>query len=460
MNKKITFSHREPIGSSTYPMPNDPLDKTKILNILNSREAWNTTSSVYIHIPFCDQICSFCAFNKFVSSEDVKEDYVKALLVEMEMYARLAWTQSISIPAVYIGGGTPNSLSADQLDRILSFLVGNFPLTDDCQITCEGTPMNFTEDRIAVLKKNGVFRVSAGIQTFNRDIRIEHLHMREGKEELLEYIDRIARNFNSFNLDMIFNLPNQTDEIWNDDLETVLATPAKHLTIYPLVLLEKTMFYSDYVKKHKHQPPSEEREIELFKKTLARVAKTKFHEGRYTVRDWAHPGYECKYIHSNSSCNHVLAMGAGAHGFIGGFTYKNEKIIKKYISSIVDGKFLPIEMQRFCSREELMQRFMVMGLRLLGLDLKRFEILFGSKCEDIFGTKLVDMVESGYITISNSIVNYTPQGEIWANNVRTYFEGAKGSVVGYSDTASIGESGKDHYGSISRVKATDAEVVK
>jgi len=438
-------------------MPNAQVDFEETIKRLGRVSDWNKNSTIYIHIPFCDQLCSFCGFNKYLSPEDVKEDYVQALIKEMEKYASQLWVQSLLIPAVYIGGGTPNSLTANQMDRILKVLREKFNLAKDCQITCEGTPMNFTEDRIEVLKNNGVERVSAGIQTFNKDIREEHLHMRQGKEELLQYIERIAKHFDNFNLDLIYNLPNQTDEIWDDDLNTILSTKVKHLTIYPLVLLEKTMFYSDYVKKNKHPPPDQDREIYLYHKTLKRLQDTLFTKGRYTVRDWAHPGYECSYIRWNANCCNVLAFGAGAHGFICDYTYRNEKIIKKYIDKINEN-VLPLEAQKFCTRQELMERFTVMGLRLLNLDINLFEELFGEKWMTYFGEKAEDMIYSGFIKIDNNIINYTPTGCAWENNVRTYFEGEKGVVVGYTDTAGIGQSGKDHYSKISRVKATDAEI--
>lgn len=457
MAQTITFSTREPIGSSTYPMPDGAVDLEKTLQILTNPLSWNKISTLYIHIPFCDQLCSFCGFNKYLSPEDVKEDYVVALIEEMRMYSQFRWVQDLQIPAVYLGGGTPNSLSAQQMDRILSCLRDFFPLTADCQITCEGTPMNFTEDRIAVLKKNGVTRVSAGIQTFNREIRLEHLHMREGKEELLNYIKRIETHFENFNLDMIYNLPNQTEEIWKDDLETVLSTNVKHLTIYPLVLLENTMFYSDYVKKNKYPPPDQDNEIHLFDITLKRLRETPFTKGRYTVRDWAYPGHACRYIQLNANSSHVLALGAGAHGFIGGYTYKNAKIIKKYIEKI-NSKQLPYDGQTFCSRTEIMERFMVMGLRLLELNLNRFEEFFGEDWRPHFSEKIQDMIISGFVKVEDGRINYTSTGDVWSNNVRSYFESKRGHTVGYTDTLGIGETGKDHYSKISRVKATDAEV--
>lgn len=456
MKKKVSFTQREPIGSSTYPMPNkEPNFDFINAKLKDSCLEKNRVSTLYVHIPFCDQLCSFCGFNKFLSPEEQKEQYVVNLIEEMRMYANTTYVQTLDIQAIYLGGGTPNSLSCNQLERILNFLTSNFPLSNGCEITCEGTPTNL--DRIFVLKYYGCNRISVGIQTFNKEIRQEHLRMGQGKEELLQSIETIQGNFDTFNLDLIYNLPNQTDEIWHDDIETVLKTKATHLTLYPLVLLEKTPFYSDFVKKEKYPAPNQAREIDLFNWSIDRLDKTEF-KHRYSVRDWAKKGNHCRYVHLNAEDNQVLAFGAGAHGYLAGTTYRTHRMLKNYSSEIVDKKRFPLEGQRICTDNELMQRYVVMGLRLLKRDMRPFEQKFGINWKEVFAEKAEVMQNSGYITINGDMIEFTREGNIWANNVRTYFEEEKGLSVGYTDTVSIGSSGRDHYSSISRIKvAADAE---
>ncbi len=452
---RIQFTHREPIGSSTYPMPDETLDQIATTGALERPLAWAPTT-LYLHIPFCDQICSFCGFNKFVSSEEIKARYVTALKQEIAHYADTVAARSAKFEAVYLGGGTPNALSAEQLAEVLTALRESFDVDPSCEITCEGTPMNFDDERNDALLAGGVTRVSAGIQTYDRAIRLQQLHMRQGKEELLGYVETIANAFANFNLDLIFNLPGQTDEIWHDDLETAIASPATHLTIYPLVLLEQTIFYTDYVRKGLHLAPSQSREIDLFEWTQDRLASAPFGAGRYTVRDWARPGHACRYIQANAECANVLALGAGAHGFFGGYTYRNKKAIARYVDDCNAG-ILPVAGQRFLTSSELMERFTVMGLRQTTLDVSPFDRRFGIEWTSVFGEKLDALVRDGYVVVHGSKISYTPLGLVWANNIRSYFETRRGASVGYSDTASIGKSGKDHYSEISRVKATDAE---
>lgn len=424
----------------------------RTLELLNKPWTGNLKSTLYIHIPFCDQVCSFCGFNKSVSPEDLKAQYVDALIAEMHLYSKLANVQSMQVGAVYLGGGTPNSLSAEQLDRILSNLHKLFPLDKDVEITCEGVIQNFTPERIAALKKNGVERVSAGIQTFDGPIRAEHLHMRLDKQDLLDGIANLKANFNNFNLDFIYNLPNQTDEIWAEDVELALKSGATHLTFYPLVLLENTAFYSDYVKTKKHEAPDQDREIKMFEYTLSKIRNSPY-TNQYSVRDWALPGFDCRYIRMNAESNNIIALGAGAHGYLGGMTYKTIRNTKQYINTVLEKKQLPLEGQKFSTNDELMQRYMVMGLRLKHLNMKPFKERFGVSFSDVYADKMEAMVHSGYIKVKGHELEFTHQGDIWANNVRTYFEGVKASKVGYTDTTSIGEDGKTHYAKITRIKA-------
>ncbi|TPW27348.1 coproporphyrinogen III oxidase family protein [Martelella alba] len=449
----ISFKHREPIGSSTFPMPGDAVDIQEIDRRLASPAGRFNDATIYLHIPFCDQICSFCGFNKAVSNETTKERYVNALIREIALQAQSAYVQSLRFGAVYLGGGTPNALSAGQLGRILEALHNHLHFDDGIEITCEGIIQNFTRERIDVLKAHGVNRVSAGIQTFDRAIREAHLHMRDGREELLEGIATLRNNFSNFNLDFIYNLPNQTDAIWEEDVHQALTSGATHLTLYPLVLLEKTIFYSDYVKNGKYASPEETREIAMYRAALNQIADSPF-RNRYSVRDFALPGRDCRYIRMNAESNHILALGAGAHGYLAGFTYRIIRSTQHYMEHVEQNGTIPFDAMRLASTDEQMRRYAVMGLRMRNLDLAPFEARFGRAFFDVFAREIEDLSEGGYLIAGDGRLNFTEKGDVWANNVRTHFEGKASTSVGYTDTTSIGQDGKTHYSAISRIKAS------
>jgi oxygen-independent coproporphyrinogen III oxidase len=451
--KTLHFSHREPIGSSTYPPPNAAVDWKEVSARLARACDGFPGSTVYVHIPFCDQICSFCGFNKAVSNEATKERYTKALVREIERYGHTRFVASLKIGAVYLGGGTPNALNADQLSRILKALRQNLPIADYAEITSEGIVQNFDFERCQALREGGVNRISAGIQTVNRSIREAHLHMRNGREELREGVEKMKSNFDNVNLDFIYNLPRQTDEIWAEDVRFALSSGAQHLTFYPLVLLENTIFYADYVKNKKYDDPDESREIDMYRYTLGEIGRSPY-TNRYSVRDWALPGYDCRYIRMNAESNHILALGAGAHGYLAGFTYRTIRSTVNYLEFIEQQSGLPLDGIKIASESERMQRYAVMGLRMRNLDLAPFEKRFGNRFLDVFEKQVGEMIDRGYLVENAGRLNFTDKGDIWANNVRTHFEGRVGRTVGYTDTASIGEDGKTHYSKITRIKAS------
>jgi oxygen-independent coproporphyrinogen-3 oxidase len=232
-----------------------------------------------------------------------------------------------------------------------------------------------------------------------------------------------------------------------------MASGSKHLTVYPLVLLENTIFYSDYVKNGRYEAPDQTRELELFNWSLEAIGDSSY-TNNYSVRDWAKSGYECRYIKLNAECSQIIALGAGAHGYLVGQTYRNIRATHQYISSLLDSDRLPLEAQRFCTPEEEMQRYMVMGLRLNVLDIEPFKMRFGRSLDDVFGDEVNILVQSGYLERRGNELHHTHEGLVWANNLRTYFERSKAKTVGYTDTTGIGETGKDHYSRITRIKAS------
>lgn len=450
MHKQITYDIREPIGSSTYPKPDRKEDVPLFLTRLNlpSEEKLRDKSTLYIHIPFCDQICSFCGFNKYKSTDDKKEHYLKALHEEIKRYASTPYVQSLRFKAVYIGGGTPTSLSPNQLGDVLDWTHKYFNIDEGAEISCEGTPSSFSPEMISALKTHNVTRVSAGIQTFNRELRESHLNLPEGKKELLQYIDTIQNNFDNFNLDLIYNLPGQSDEIWFDDLSTMLSTKVSHLTLYPYVLLDKTRFYSQTIKTNQYELPTLARELDLFNKTLDFMESTRM-DNRYTIRDWAQANKACQYVYLNAMSSPLLALGAGSFGYLAGCTYQNTRSLSLYGSQLQDEQSQPIEGVKICSEEDKKRRFMVMGLRLQALDMTKFDELFACDWKPMFGDLVQDLISSGYLTLIGQRLSFTREGLVWANNIRSEFEGEQqNSSVGY-DTNSIASSGKSHYQEVS-----------
>ena len=182
--------------------------------------------SVYIHIPFCSNICSYCDFAKIFYNHDMVLKYLKALEKEInEKY------QNELIETLYIGGGTPSCLNIDEL-KVLFAIIKKINLSKNLEFTFECNVNDITEEKIAFLSANGVNRISLGVQTFNEEI-LKNMHRSHNYEEVKSKISLIKKYINNINVDLIYAYPNMTIDILNDDLEKFLSLNVDHISTYP-----------------------------------------------------------------------------------------------------------------------------------------------------------------------------------------------------------------------------------
>lgn len=189
-------------------------------------------SLTYIHIPFCINHCVFCGFYKNKWKEDHGIPYVDRLIAEMAYEASNRATGDGKIDAVYFGGGTPTILNASDLSRLIYATRKYLPLSDDCEITVEGRMSHFTQDKIDACLEAGANRFSIGIQTFDSKIR-RRLGRKHSGEEAAQYMTHLASHKQAVVvLDLIYGLPGQTNEVWQNDIETALGLGLDGLDVY------------------------------------------------------------------------------------------------------------------------------------------------------------------------------------------------------------------------------------
>lgn len=446
MPKLISYQFRDPIGTGTFPLANQNVNNDELEKRLSivRKDKFKDTSVLYLHIPFCDSICAFCALNRFVSTDEKKEKYLKSLEKEMQYYSKKPYIQSLSFKAIYIGGGTPTSLSPEQLDRFLGWIRKYFDIQENCEITIEGTTHSFTNDMVAVLKKHQVNRISTGIQSFNGKLRKRHLNMKYEKEEVIELLKGIKSNFENFNVDLIYNLPEQTMDMWKDDLNTVInVIKPKHLTMNPYVLLQNTKIHTE-VQKGTYHMPDMGQEIDMFNEALSMLENTPLHH-HYSVRDWTTDGDYCRYIVLNSYSNDVLGLGAGGFGYLDGISYKNYENLEKYNTIASKDNESLMEKYILCTTQEKMQRYMVMGMRLQKLNMQPFIERFEADWKKVFGDLLEDLEYSGFIKIEDNVIQTLQKGKVWGNNMRAEFSDNENfTYVGYG-LIGAGKSGRGNY---------------
>ncbi len=268
--------------------------------------------SCYIHIPFCKKICSYCDFCKIYYNEIYINKYLDALEKEIDTYYK-----GELLDTLYIGGGTPSSLSLDELNRLFNILK-KLNTSDKLEFTIECNIEDITEDKLKLFKDNCINRISIGIESFNED----NLKFMNRPSINLDKLNLAKKYFDNINIDLIYALPNETLEILNSDLDKVLEFNPKHISIYSLIIENNTMIRD-------LEPIDDELDYEMYKLICDRLSN--YHH--YEISNFAIPGYESKHNLTYWNNDEYYGFGMGASGYTNNIRYTNTKSINHYIKN-------------------------------------------------------------------------------------------------------------------------------
>lgn len=300
-------------------------------------------SAIYINVPFCQTRCAFCMFyiNSYKKEESAR--YTDALIKEIEMWAQtnsVKNTKSRKFSAVYLGGGTPTSLEAEDLGRIIKAVKDNFDLSDNCEITVEGRISYFTEEKILSCLKNGATRFSLGVQSFDTDLR-QSLGRISTKEELIKGLLKLKKICAPYNaaviIDLIFGLPGQDMKTFEDDLKTTAELPIDGVDLYQIIMLEGAPM-TKLIKANKlSNAPDRFQRAKMYKKGCEYLIEKGFVQ--LSCAHFARSNLE-KNIYNvlAKSQADILAFGPGAGGKIQGVSYMNVRTYEDWIEKIQHNK--------------------------------------------------------------------------------------------------------------------------
>lgn len=369
------------------------------------------STSAYIHIPFCEHICYYCDFNKVFLEGQPVDEYIDALLME----ARLTLEQNPidNMKTLYIGGGTPTSLNALQLDRLLSGLREILPYTEG-EFTIEANPGDLSADKLDVMKNYEVNRVSMGVQTFDDRLlkKIGRKHTAQDVYQTIQLLEE--KEFQNVTIDLIYALPGQSLESFRDTVTRALELDLPHYALYSLILENQTMFMN-WVRRGKMHLPEQELEAQMYAETIEAMEKA----GRkqYEISNFAKPGFESQHNLVYWNNQNYFGLGAGASGYIGNRRYKNRGPIQHYLRSLNEEK-LPVLEEEQVSLYEQIEEEMFLGLRkILGVEKAVFFERFGHSMSEIYGEVINDLKEQNLLVETDSRVFLTRQGLFRGNDV-------------------------------------------
>ncbi len=265
---------------------------------------------VYIHIPFCHQICNYCDFNKFYFKNQPVDEYIEALGKEMELATKKNPESFRHIETIFLGGGTPTALSPQQLDKLLTLIRTYIPMNSVTEFTSEANPDELSVEKLQVLFDGGVNRLSMGVQSFNQELlqKIGRTHSNEHVYKTTALAKKIG--FQNISIDLMYGLPGQTMAQWKDSLEKALALDLPHFSAYSLIVEPKTIFYNQYAK-GKLLLPTEDLEADMYDVLMQQMELHGLQQ--YEISNFAKPGYHSEHNKIYWDNDEYAGFGAGAH---------------------------------------------------------------------------------------------------------------------------------------------------
>ncbi len=371
---------------------------------------------IYIHIPFCKRKCSYCDFISFCDKDNLIENYIKALKKEIDEFD---FSKNI-VTTIYIGGGTPSYIKAEYIAEILDLLrkklVNNKINFEDTEITIEVNPGTVTKEKLETYKKSGVNRLSIGLQsTKNRLLKqIGRIHTYE------EFLDtyNLAKEvgFDNINVDLMIALPNQKMEDIKESLEKVVDLNPNHISVYSLIVEERTLI-SKWLDEGKIALPSDEEERRMYWYVKDFL---EFHGyNHYEISNFSKKKKESKHNLNCWNQEEYVGFGIASHSYIDGVRFCNTSNLDEYIENINNNNLdKNREIEERQTKEDKEKEFMMLGFRKIeGVDISKFKEKYQENPLYLFRRELDKLVSEGLIEVDLNNIKLTNKGLDLANLV-------------------------------------------
>lgn len=378
---------------------------------------------LYLHIPFCEKKCRYCGFLSFdIYGLSIYEEYTKGLISEIKSYNDVF--RKANVPdTIFIGGGTPSLLSEKQINRIMECIFESFDVAREREITIEANPNSLTYEKLMAYKKAGINRISMGAQSMDDRVLASLGRVHKRKDVISAYENAVKVGFDNVNIDLMYGIPEQSEESVFESLKEICDLEPKHISFYGLQLEEETIFYEEY-KSGMIDLPDENLEKNIYHKAI-KYLESKGYE-HYEISNFAKPGFKSMHNSKYWDLEDYIGIGLGAHSYIHGARSKNVDDMKEYLNltskgkSPVDSNFYHVD-----SEKDKMAVYVFTGLRKReGISLSEFEARFGKGLFEIYKditSELKRYMDEGYLEISGDRFRLTESGIDISNDVMSEF---------------------------------------
>ena len=376
------------------------------MQIQNGIEDATELHHLYVHIPFCPKICPYCSFYKEASDRNKTQSFLDSILLDLDR--RLREMPGCRLETIFFGGGTPSALSVKQLDFLLSGLDRRLDLSRLREWTLEMNPATVSLEKAQMLRDFGVNRVSMGVQSWDAEIlrRLGRVHTAEQAERSCHILREAG--FENLNLDLIFGVPGQSLETWQQTVKKTISLAPEHISAYCLTFEEDTEFFRRFQIGELVQ--NLEQDAEFYEFTMATLASAGY--GQYEISNYAKPGYDCLHNLAYWFGRNYLGLGPSAFSTIGERRWQNTPDTSQYIEQL-RSEIEPINFREYVSDRMRKAEAIAFGLRT-AIGVSKLEIA-------LWPSELDDLRREGYIEEGNARVRLTAKGRMVADSIAELF---------------------------------------
>ncbi|PCJ29128.1 MAG: coproporphyrinogen III oxidase [Rickettsiales bacterium] len=366
--------------------------------------------SIYIHWPFCLSLCPYCDFNSHISGSIDHEQWLTAYKAEIDYFAHKISGRKVR--SIFFGGGTPSLMKASVVEAIIQKIGDLAKITDDTEITLEANPTSYETQKFEEFKSAGVNRVSIGVQSLRQE-GLQLLGRKHSAKEAMHAIESASKLFARYSFDLIYAIPDQTLEEWQDDLKAAMSLAGGHISLYQLTIEKGTPFYKLFHDGKLHLP-SNDISSNMYEWTNEYLLENGYR--RYEISNYAKQTHESIHNLCYWNYNEYIGIGAGAHSRLHNDNMEIQAIMMthapaKWLSSVMKNGH-GIQTSCNLSRSEVIDEMLLMGTRLeTGILEDNFQRVTGMNFESVLNLKTVKhYIEQDLVSLDNGRLKLTDRG--------------------------------------------------
>ena len=362
--------------------------------------------SLYIHVPFCEKKCSYCAFDSCVPSEGEKDLWLDMLAKELEWWQKRTGNSPLSLKTLYIGGGTPTVLDGRQWSRLTWIIDSFFNFEENAEVTVEANPNSLKTEHLLSWRDWKISRVSIGVQSFD-DAELEQLGRLHSSAQAYEAISASLASGFSVSADLMFGLPGQTFANWARTLCQAAHSGVHHISLYQLTIEPGT--------------PWEYMQQDDLSDGYAAYRWAQWYMPRkgysqYEISNFARQGHESRHNMNYWSEGDYLGIGPGASGCIRGWRYTNVSGMDAYSKMLHSGRAVIAAGERLSASKRTSEAAVLALRTVKGIERAEFSQKYGDGEDDKIIKKLHQFPEDLY-TVTDTVIRLTPRGMRVANRI-------------------------------------------